>query len=383
MKITILQGAFLPVPPLLGGAVEKVWYRMARQFAEMGHEVTHLTRAFKDLPMEETVHGVHYLRFPGYSATNHTLLLKWRDLLYTRRALRRAPAADILVTHTFWAPLFYSKTSGKGLCYVHAARYPKGQMRYYHKAARLQTVSTPVASAIAEEIGGVRAREQISVIPYPVQLPPRYRNFAERPPADRIRLLYVGRIHPEKGIHLILEALARLIPAEQARLSLSVVGPTRPEEGGGGAAYQRALEEQSAKRSVQVEFTGSIYDAAELNEVYQGADLFLYPSLADRGETFGLAVLEAMANGLPVLVSAIPCFRDFVEPGINGEIFNHLAPDPAAELASSLQFLLQNPGLLGKLSRGARKTAEDYTEEKIARRYLQDFEWTLSNHAGA
>ena len=55
MKIVILQGAFLPVPPVAGGAVEKIWYRMGQEFAGLGHEVIHIGREFPDLPKNEKI----------------------------------------------------------------------------------------------------------------------------------------------------------------------------------------------------------------------------------------------------------------------------------------------------------------------------------------
>ncbi len=54
MKITIVQGAFLPVPLLLGGAVEKIWLALGQEFARRGHEVTHVSRAYPGLPARET-----------------------------------------------------------------------------------------------------------------------------------------------------------------------------------------------------------------------------------------------------------------------------------------------------------------------------------------
>ena len=53
MKITILQGAFLPVPTKRGGAVEKVWFGLGREFARLGHTVTHVSRRCDDLPAED------------------------------------------------------------------------------------------------------------------------------------------------------------------------------------------------------------------------------------------------------------------------------------------------------------------------------------------
>ena len=62
MKINILQGAFLPVPPSKGGAIEAAWHSLGREFAKRGHEVTHVSSMAPDLPNEETVGDVKYTR---------------------------------------------------------------------------------------------------------------------------------------------------------------------------------------------------------------------------------------------------------------------------------------------------------------------------------
>ena len=66
MKITLLQGAFLPVPPLRGGAVEKMWFRLGQEFAARGHGVTHVSRGGDGLPEREEIAGVRHVRVRGY-----------------------------------------------------------------------------------------------------------------------------------------------------------------------------------------------------------------------------------------------------------------------------------------------------------------------------
>ena len=53
MRITILQGAFLPVPALRGGAIEKAWESLGQEFSRNGHEVTHVSRLCDGLPESE------------------------------------------------------------------------------------------------------------------------------------------------------------------------------------------------------------------------------------------------------------------------------------------------------------------------------------------
>jgi len=111
-----------------------------------------------------------------------------------------------LVTNTFWLPLLV-RDSSRGKIYVHVGRYPKGQMRLYRRAARLQAPSSEVADAIKRELPS--AAQKVITIPYPrPQL-----ISAEAPLTLEARakiVLYVGRVHPEKGVHILVEAFARL-----------------------------------------------------------------------------------------------------------------------------------------------------------------------------
>ena len=203
MHITIVQGAFLPVPPLLGGGVEKAWYGLASEFARAGHAVTYVSRRFAGLPDEEVRDGVRHLRIPGFDAPRNKLLYRAGDLLYALRARRVLPAADVVVTNTIFLPLL-TRNPIVGKVYVHVARFPKGQMRLYRHADRLQTVSSSVAQAIVAEAPA--AADRVKVIPYyltsdPAPLPAD----AFDAPRDPI-VLYLGRVHPEKGVDLLLRA---------------------------------------------------------------------------------------------------------------------------------------------------------------------------------
>ena len=104
MKITIVQGAFLPVPTKRGGAVEKVWFGLGQEFARLGYDVLHVSRLCDGLPAEETIGGVKHRRVRGYDAPKSLMRLKWRDYLYSRRVAAILPKSDIVVTNTFAFP---------------------------------------------------------------------------------------------------------------------------------------------------------------------------------------------------------------------------------------------------------------------------------------
>ena len=95
MKITIVLGAFLPVPPIMGGAVEKARFALAQEFARRGHEVVQMSRAVPEFPREETIGGVSHRRVRGFNAPRSLLWLKVLDLIYSIRAKAILPKADI------------------------------------------------------------------------------------------------------------------------------------------------------------------------------------------------------------------------------------------------------------------------------------------------
>ncbi len=366
LRICIAQGAFLPVPPRLGGAVEKAWYALGREFARQGHDVTHIGRSYPGLPGREVDAGVRYRRVRGHDAPASLLKLKLLDLAYSLRVRSVLPRADILVTNTFWLPVVERRRS-RGRVYVHVARFPKGQLRLYPRSAVLQTVSGAVREAILAETRGPESR--VRLVPYP--LSPGY--LVDRAARPTRTILYAGRIHPEKGVHLLIDAFGRLAPRASRGWSLRIVGPWESRHGGGGEGYRAELQRQAQVLSGRVEFTGPIFDEQRLVEQYRDAAIFAYPSLAVRGETFGLAVLEAMAAGCAPVVSSLPCFRDFVVDGTSGLAFAHDAGDPAAGLAQMLARLTEDPELLESVRTGAWRAARAYALPAVAERYVRDF----------
>jgi glycosyltransferase involved in cell wall biosynthesis len=303
------------------------------------------------------------------------LWLKILDLSYSRRVRRVLPTADILVTNTFWLPLLV-RDSSRGKIYVHVGRYPKGQMRLYGRAARLQAPSSEVADAIKRELPS--AAQKVIAIPYPrPQL-----ISAEAPLALEARakiVLYVGRVHPEKGVHILVEAFARLRRSDFADWKLIIVGSTDSREGGGGEDYLRQLQQSAAVARDRIVFRGPIFDAAVLEKEFRAARIFAYPSLAVRGETFGLAPLEAMTHGCAVLVSDLGCFRDFILPNETGFVFEGGAPNPADSLVVAFRDALSDPVRLERIARAGQLKSEEFSRARVADKFLIDFEKLISD----
>lgn len=362
MKITLLQGAFLPVPALRGGAVEKMWAALGQEFAARGHEVTHVSRRCDGLAADETLLGVRHRRVRGFDRPRKLAVSLGLDLIYTWRAARRSPDADVIVTNTFWAPVLLRRRHGA--IYVDVQRMPRGQLKLYGKAARLRANSSSVAAAILAEVPTAGSR--VRMIPNPLP-------FTAGQGVDWTRknktFLFVGRLHPEKGIELLLKAWALCRQRrELVDWQLEIVGPVRESEGGGGEKWASDLRQRFPLENVV--WREPVYDPAALNEIYQRARVFVYPSLA-KGETFGLAVLEAMAWGAIPVVSNLSCFRDFVSDQENGFIFNHEAPSPAKALSETLTRAASEEA--SGLARKALHVRETHSIPAIADLFLADF----------
>ena len=369
MRITIVQGAFLPVPPLLGGAVEKVWLGLGQEFARRGHEVVHISRQHPDLPHENEENGVRYRRVPGFDTPASLFKLKWLDLRYSLRAKRILTPADILVTNTFWLP-FLIKHQRFGHLYVHAQRYPKGQYRFYRHAARLQTVSNVIANAIRAEVPDLDHKIKIIGNPLPA-------DFEIQPPRPLVtngeaKFLFVGRIHPEKGIDILLEAFRLLESRSPAslKLRLDIIGPHEVAQGGGGADFLAKLQAQARNLKSPVKWHGPVFDAAMLQQAYREADFLVYPSIAGKGEASPLTPVEAMSQACLPITSNLECFADYLKPGENGFTF---ALERRAESLAETMAQACNHSDLPALVKNALATAKRYRVPHIADEYLQDF----------
>lgn len=133
-----------------------------------------------------------------------------------------------------------------------------------------------------------------------------------------LQLLFVGNLSPVKGLHRLLECLSRL-PFGEWRLTVAGSLTTH-------CSYTRRIRDLISRRGLdlQVQLTGAV-DEERLRSLYMSSQLFVMP-FAHEG--FGIAALEAMAFGLPVIGSAEGGVRTFVEHGRNG--FLTAARDEAA-----------------------------------------------------
>jgi glycosyltransferase involved in cell wall biosynthesis len=158
-----------------------------------------------------------------------------------------------------------------------------------------------------------------------------------------------------------------------------IVGPTETKLGGGGEAYSASLQRAAEKADGRIEFAGPVFAAADLVSVFHKARLFIYPSLAERGESFGLAPLEAMAHGCGVLVSNLACFRDFIHESETGFVFDHQAQPIAETLRDKIDNVISNETQLARVAAAGYEKSAEYSTGRVAEQFLKDFDSVVRN----
>lgn len=196
-----------------------------------------------------------------------------------------------------------------------------------HPATRVHAVSHAVAR---------------SLHPWSVEVIPNgWRQVlnVERRTGGPCRLLCVSRLSPEKGVHLLLEALGRL---DEDSWVLEVVG-----DGPMRGTLERLSD--SMGLSGRIEFAGWVQD---VTPYYAGADILVVPSLR---EGAGLVVAEGMSGGLAVVATTAGGIPEMITHGRTGWL---VEPGDAEQLARALQALMCNPDERWGMGEAARQEAE-------------------------
>jgi glycosyltransferase involved in cell wall biosynthesis len=246
-------------------------------------------------------------------------------------------------------------------------RLKKALYLMWRMRRHLNAASAIHFTAEAERVGTTRLRLRAPAIVEPngidvseyANLPPRG-TFRQRwnIPARQTALLFLGRLHPKKGLDLLLPAFAML----KGDSLLVLAGP-------GDDDYTRRLKAEADRLGVadRVVFTGMLLGEDKLS-AFADADLFVLPSYQ---ENFGIAVAEAMAAGLPVVVSD----RVNIHAEIAGAGAGGVVPTDTAALAVELERWLSDPGRRRQAGASGRAYANSrFDWSVIAGRWEEHYE---------
>jgi glycosyltransferase involved in cell wall biosynthesis len=212
------------------------------------------------------------------------------------------------------------------------------------------------------EYGDIRRlgfRMPVCILPNGIDVPP----LEETPKGDRRQLLFLGRIHPTKGVDVLLrawQAVERRFPDWE----LLVIGP----DNGGYLAKMQVLAAQL--RVERVVFPGPLFGEEKLR-AYRTASLFVLPT---HSENFGMTVAESLSAGTPAIVTKGAPWGGLEKQGAGWWI--DIGVDPL--VACLEQTLATSPTHLAEMGRVGREwMLRDYSWEKIGTQLSVVYRWLL------
>ncbi|WP_260703148.1 glycosyltransferase family 4 protein [Edaphobacter flagellatus] len=167
------------------------------------------------------------------------------------------------------------------------------------------------------------------------------------------RILFIGTEFLRKGGQQLLEAF-RIVREQIPAAELHIAGPTHVDNLPAGATLHGHLSKSDPTQKQKLE------------QLFRSASIFTLPSLY---EPFGIAPLEAMLYQLPCVLTNDWALKEFVTPGVNGEL---VAKDSIEDLAEKITMLLSQPDRLATMGRNARETVLNrYTWPAVAGRMAE------------
>ena len=364
LRIAILNRTFSPV----GGGAERYSIAMVEQLASR-HEIHVFAQE-----IDHSWPGVAYHRIAM------PLRPRWVNQLWfafaTWRATRRG--FDLVHSHeNSWhgdvqtvhvVPIRYNLFQGRtgarrAVRWLKVVTSPRliaylllERARYAAHPGRLIVVTSESLKAITEQAYPASS-PMIRVITPGITMPglrvtPASRNDARTRlglPADGRCLLFVANDYRKKGLETLLKALARL-PSD---VILAVAG---------NSAQIPSFRSQTVvlKLAERVFFLGAVKN---IGVAYEAADCLVHPTLED---TFAMVVLEAMAHGLPVIVSG-PKYcgvSGLLQPGVNAVVLDD--PQDASALALAILHVLDDPNFAARMAKKAEAFARHYRWRDLA-----------------
>ena len=379
----MVSSGLVPLPPTKGGAVEEYVYQLPRRLRRLGVDAVAIDARWNSIGVEtDNVNGAEILRIPVRPPTSSIKRNIAMEFQFGKTASKYLNKEDFDVVHanTAWAgfALAVNRRRSRNFVYTcHNPLWPEDRVHLGERVVRLvegfaMRASNAVVAlnktmyrAIVEK-AGVNG-DRVVIIPNGVDVDyfkPGLRNselLSKFSLEEGDYVLFVGRVSPEKGVHLLLKAFSH-IAQESVHVKLAIVGPLASSFSASEASpYARAIVEYAKRRTPgRVIFTGAV-NRDELRVLYSNALFLVLPSLA---EAFPMVLIEAMASGTPPIGSTAGGIPDVITDGVNGLLFKK---GDWKDLAMKMLTLINDETLRNKLATKARETAvEKYSWRVIA-----------------
>ncbi len=376
LRVCYLIGNFFPRE----SGAERQALAQGRELARRGHSARVVTQFIPGLPVDDEVDGVKIHRWVhascrgplfglGFVAGVIRALRRLRpeyDLIHTHQALWEAIATGVGRDFFRGAPVLVQPASSGYFGEAEEMSRTKG-----FRVLRKLTLRNRMFAAISADIEdqwremGVPADHIVRMAsgvdathfrpgPCAVEesLPP--------PP----RVMFTGRLHPQKNLDLLIDAWPEVAVRTPANLVLV-----------GGGTQREALTNRARDRGVadRVHFTGAVPDPAEH---LRGAEVFALPSVA---EGMSNSLLEAMATGLCTLASDIGGNRDLITDGLTGRL---MPPGDLRAWTDALVEAVNDREMSLRLGRRARSRVEDeFALPVVVDRYVALYRQMLARPA--
>lgn len=254
------------------------------------------------------------------------------------------------------------------------------EKRFYDGGVHVITVSESMRTLIHEEYG--LPVERIDMIHCGLNLTPFLTSYYPEPAFAELRravaepdediVLYTGRIHPQKGISAIYAAAERVL-AERPRVVFLLAGGTDSRQ---SSQMIQDLTVRYAALGARVKLLGKL-PRKQLRYLHRIADLAVIPSVY---EPFGFTAIEAMASGVPVVVSAAGGLAEIVQDGESGlhvpvrnAANGERAVDAEALAATELALLADKPRARRLGQQGQRRVAEMFQISRMIEGNLESY----------
>lgn len=379
MRVALVSSGLIPIPPTRGGAVEEYVYQLSRHLRRLGIDAVVIDANYDSRVVYEDVNGAQVVRVPTAKPSVGFKERTLKELLFgsTTASYINREGFDVVHANTAWVgfTLALRKSAGKlksqGFVYTcHNPLWPEDRVHMREKIVRLvegytmKIADTVIAlnntmqRALTEK-AKVDLRKMV-IVPNGVDTEffrPGLKNeqiLSEYGLEEQGYILFVGRVSPEKGVHILLQAFKQIVNDIPKDFKLVIAGPltstfNSAEISGYAKAVMSYTKEKLGERVV---FTGAI-DRNSLRILYSNAYCFVLPSLA---EAFPMVLLEAMASGTPPIGSTAGGIPDIIIDNVNGLLFRK---GDWRDLANKLLTLVQDRGFRDKLSHNARKYVEE------------------------
>jgi glycosyltransferase involved in cell wall biosynthesis len=402
MKIVYIT--FLYEPELGGGAAQVV-YSLSRGLASQGHDITVITSAKTKNPLIECKNNVKIVRFfprnlywvndkdhqPVYRKIIWQLIDLWNPFVYrAMRGFLESEKPDLVHVHklrglspSVWSavratkvPVLahtchdYELVSPEGLLNGRIGKWSEKRalvMRPYQLirsgcSSNVQLVTGPSQYVLnLHQRMGFFSNAKSKVIPNSHGfLSSQLQSLREnriKDPVLPIRLLYLGRLAPEKGIGLLCEAITHL-KDDLPKVILDIAG--------WGYFEKDLLDRYSGYENIR--FHGAVF-GEDKYRLINLCDLLVLPSTVP--ESFGIVIPEAYCFGKPVLASNIGGIPELVKDGETGFLF---PPGDVQMLSTTIGAILANSNKLKSMKEACFESAKFFTEDLIMRRYMEFYD---------